>query len=237
MTPFSCRQPLLAASLVAALCIAAPGHAQVVQFLGVPTAAEILEVLAGSSGDDRDRPELRSGQTARIIRDEPVLTAAPPAGTGTAAPAPGAEATAGPDVTPPRARPAHRRPTSARALALADNFAPKSTRLPPRTVALLDSTAEAMRRATGINILISGHTDSNGSAVSNAVLSLGRAEAAAQYLLLRGIEPGRIVITGAGSSQPLPGTQPTAPDNRRIQVAVTSRSDHPQQPGSELEGG
>ncbi len=226
MIRLSRRWPLLAAPLALALSVSEASHAQVVQFLGVPTAAEILQVLTGPSNDARHLPELRSGQTARIIRDDPVLTTTPATGVGALAPSTGATAEPSP-TSAPRPRPPQRRPTSASAFAFSDNFAPSSTQLPPRTRTLLDNTAEAMRRATDINILISGHTDLTGSAISNAVLSLSRAEAAAQHLLLQGIEPSRIIVTGVAASQPLPGTQPTAADNRRIQVTVTSRSDRP----------
>lgn len=225
---------LAEASLLGAVLLAAtvPVQAQVVQFLGVPTVDEVLEVLTDKPANLAPVQGLRSmpaTQTVRIIRDEPVLTSPPTAGSGTAAPTPGAEATAGSGLaaTAARPRPPRQRPTIATAFAFSDNFALGSTRLPPRTVALLDNTAEAMRRATDISILISGHTDATGNAVGNAVLSLSRAETAAQHLLLQGIEPSRVVVAGMGSLQPLPGVQPTASDNRRIQIAVTSRSDRP----------
>ena len=80
--------------------------------------------------------------------------------------------------------------------------------------------ADACRDAT---VTITGHTDSSGDETWNQQLSLKRAEAVARYLGTKGIEPERIIVTGAGSSLPIAdnATRYGRGLNRRIDVHMT----------------
>lgn len=86
-----------------------------------------------------------------------------------------------------------------------------------RVVAL----ADACRNAA---ISITGHTDSSGNEVWNQQLSLERARAVANYLGAKGIEPERVIVTGAGSSLPVASnaTRYGRGLNRRIEIHMTT---------------
>ena len=80
--------------------------------------------------------------------------------------------------------------------------------------------ADACRDAT---ISITGHTDSSGDETWNQQLSLDRARAVASYLGQKGIEPGRFIVVGAGSSLPVAdnATRYGRGLNRRIDIRMT----------------
>ncbi len=68
------------------------------------------------------------------------------------------------------------------------------------------------------NLLIEGHTDAAGSKEYNRSLSEKRAQAVKDYL--RGhfnIASNRLFVTGMGETQSLPGVDPYAAVNRRVQ--------------------
>ncbi len=62
------------------------------------------------------------------------------------------------------------------------------------------SLAYACRTATNV---ITGHTDSSGYEPSNQRLSVARAELVADYFVKQGITRERLIVIGAGSSQPV----------------------------------
>lgn len=71
-------------------------------------------------------------------------------------------------------------------------------------------------------IEISGHTDNTGRETYNVQLSEQRAKSVAQYLIERGIDPGRIETVGYGSSKPV-ATNETAEgrsQNRRTEIKM-----------------
>ncbi|WP_225776460.1 OmpA family protein [Pseudomonas sp. Marseille-Q5115] len=75
------------------------------------------------------------------------------------------------------------------------------------------------------NLIVTGHTDSTGSADANLGLSALRAEAVAQYLRASGIDSSRIQTTGVGSSQPVASnaTPEGRAQNRRVEINVVPR--------------
>jgi len=72
------------------------------------------------------------------------------------------------------------------------------------------------------NILIEGHTDSDGSEDYNLQLSERRARAVQSYLAQNGVTNARISIMGYGESQPIAdnATVEGKQANRRVEVAV-----------------
>ena len=68
--------------------------------------------------------------------------------------------------------------------------------------------------------LIAGHTSSVGSRSFNLTLSEKRAQAVVDYLVARGASRAQFDVKGVGFDQPLPGTRPSAPANRRVEVVV-----------------
>lgn len=99
-----------------------------------------------------------------------------------------------------------------------------SARINERTRALLRVIGEAIiDMPNAINI--SGHTDSvpysQSKSYSNWELSADRANATRRVLVDTGISPSRITrISGLADTMPILGTDPSAPENRRISVTV-----------------
>ena len=71
---------------------------------------------------------------------------------------------------------------------------------------------------SGEKLLIEGHTDASGSENYNRYLSERRAESVKNYLRNNfNIASNRLFVTGMGESQSLPGVDPFAAVNRRVQ--------------------
>lgn len=87
----------------------------------------------------------------------------------------------------------------------------------------LDQVAEALKvQPQEKHFVIEGHTDSYGSDASNQPLSLGRANAVRDYLVLRGVSPRRLSAVGFGSTRPLidNSTAENRANNRRVEIVV-----------------
>jgi outer membrane protein OmpA-like peptidoglycan-associated protein len=86
-----------------------------------------------------------------------------------------------------------------------------------RIIALADACRDA-------SISITGHTDSSGSEAWNRHLSLARAEVVASHLASRGIGANRLIVVGAGSSEPIAdnATRFGRGLNRRIEIRFGS---------------
>ncbi len=96
----------------------------------------------------------------------------------------------------------------------------------------LDSVAEKLSDGDYQGIRVVGHTDRIGVPARNKKLSIRRAKAVKEYLVVKGVEPDRIVIDGRGADEPI--TEPRqceglsttarracmAPD-RRVEIVVT----------------
>ena len=67
---------------------------------------------------------------------------------------------------------------------------------------------------------IGGHTNSVGGEAYNQDLSQKRAEAVKAYLVANGVPADRLKTVGYGSGQPVPGTDPAAPENRRVMLTM-----------------
>ncbi len=103
-------------------------------------------------------------------------------------------------------------------------FAIGTDRLTPQAMALLGDVAEAAREVPN-GIIIRGHTDSapwtRDPARNNWLLSTARAEATRRALLLRQIEPFRIIrIEGVADREPYADDR-LSPSNRRISITLT----------------
>jgi len=69
---------------------------------------------------------------------------------------------------------------------------------------------------------IEGHTDSDGSASSNQLLSERRANAVRDYLIANGISADRLTAAGFGESNPIDSnkTRSGKANNRRVEVKL-----------------
>ena len=82
---------------------------------------------------------------------------------------------------------------------------------------MLKRVVRAFKDCPGMRLRIEGHTDDTGGAEMNLRLSKARAQSVANYLVLRGIDPGRVVSTGYGMSQPV------APNSTAVNKALNRR--------------
>lgn len=88
----------------------------------------------------------------------------------------------------------------------------------PRSV--LDGVADILNARADIDVEISGHTDSIGSATYNQLLSARRAAAVREYLVSRGVRDTRITSVGEGEARPIDdnGTAAGRARNRRVEL-------------------
>jgi outer membrane protein OmpA-like peptidoglycan-associated protein len=86
----------------------------------------------------------------------------------------------------------------------------------------LDALASALKVLSGRNFLVEGHSASVGKAAGELELSLRRAKRVADELVARGIEPGRIMYKGYGSTRPIASndSEEGRARNRRVEVTV-----------------
>ena len=77
----------------------------------------------------------------------------------------------------------------------------------------------------GIHIEISGHTDNQGTADYNLVLSRNRAQAVYDYLIINGITKERLSYSGFGLTRPIDSndTEEGRANNRRTEFKVVAR--------------
>jgi len=87
---------------------------------------------------------------------------------------------------------------------------------------LLDALVYVVNNCEVRRIVVTGYTDSVGSAENNLALSLRRAQAVADYLIAAGIDKGRIEVVGLGQQNPIASndTEEGRAMNRRIEFTV-----------------
>jgi len=86
--------------------------------------------------------------------------------------------------------------------------------LKPESKPQLDALSNFLKENMGIEIELSGHTDSKGSAALNQTLSEKRAKAVLDYLVHAGIAKDRLESKGFGSTQPIAlNSKPNGTDN------------------------
>ena len=84
---------------------------------------------------------------------------------------------------------------------------------------MLDEAVKVLRNNPDLNVEIQGHTDNTGTAKYNLWLSQKRAESAMNYLVDKGIDPGRLTAKGYGFEQPVASndTPEGRAKNRRVE--------------------
>jgi len=88
------------------------------------------------------------------------------------------------------------------------------------SMATLDVAAEALGECSNLRTAVEGHTDSVGSDTYNQGLSQRRAESVRNYLVTRGVSPGRLQAKGFGESRPIAdnSTDDGRALNRRVEL-------------------
>jgi outer membrane protein OmpA-like peptidoglycan-associated protein len=86
----------------------------------------------------------------------------------------------------------------------------------------LTNLAESLRKYPKTELLIVGHTDSDGSDSYNQGLSERRANSARNYLVSQGVTSVRVRTSGRGESEPIESnaTVDGKQQNRRVEVAI-----------------
>lgn len=207
------------ALVVMAVSLAAlPAWAQVTVYEKAPSVEELQQKLLGG-----EKAEQRKFRTRAIVFEgAPAEAVAPPAQPNSqSAPSSAAGSAAHASAASAAQRPAQTMQVSDNAIAFPIQFRINSAQILPESVPFLESMAGLMQKDPGIRLLIEGHTDVSGSYQRNMVLSRERAFSVMNYLIDRyRIDPMRLVPVGKGSTDPLPGHEPTDPKNRRVQFRI-----------------
>ena len=92
----------------------------------------------------------------------------------------------------------------------------------PNMRPVLDRLASSLNQHPVTTVTIIGHTDSTGSDAINDPLSVNRAAATRDYLVMRGVASQRIAIDGRGSRQPIAdnATASGRAMNRRVEIFI-----------------
>ncbi|HSI70922.1 MAG TPA: OmpA family protein [Gillisia sp.] len=88
----------------------------------------------------------------------------------------------------------------------------------------LNKLAGIFKEYPDTNILVEGHTDSQGSESYNLTLSKNRAQAVTNYLVNNGVQQGRFTTNWYGESQPKydNNTAEGRAKNRRVELAIVA---------------
>ena len=101
-------------------------------------------------------------------------------------------------------------------------FETNKAQIRPESLAILEIVRETMAANPEVNVIITGHTDSVGSAEYNLRLSLDRAQAVKDWLIRNNISASRMKVVGKGEAEPT-ATNATAEgraQNRRVEFMV-----------------
>lgn len=92
----------------------------------------------------------------------------------------------------------------------------------PECTHAIDNLYNSLMLNPNMKIEIAGHTDSDGDAHNNLVLSQNRAEAVMNYLLKMGLDPKRVQAKGYGEFKPIApnDSAPNKSRNRRTEIRV-----------------
>ena len=96
----------------------------------------------------------------------------------------------------------------------------------PSAQTKLDQVANALLTIQARNLIIEGHTDSQGSEANNQELSQRRSEAVRNYLVQRGYPANHIQSQGRGEGSPI--AKNDSPEgranNRRVEIVIARES-------------
>jgi outer membrane protein OmpA-like peptidoglycan-associated protein len=103
-------------------------------------------------------------------------------------------------------------------------FATGSAEIMPGGYAELQRVAGVINSDRSTSVIVEGHTDSDGTAEYNQVLSERRANAVRTALISYGVDPRRITAYGYGETRPLVSndTAYNKQRNRRVEITIVS---------------
>jgi outer membrane protein OmpA-like peptidoglycan-associated protein len=101
-------------------------------------------------------------------------------------------------------------------------FATNSSTLEPQAKTNINKLAVILNKYPDTNILVTGHTDSDGKEEYNQTLSDKRAKSVSDYTMMQGINSSRLSIIGLGENEPVASndTDEGKHLNRRVEIAI-----------------
>ncbi|WP_421760291.1 OmpA family protein [Devosia sp.] len=102
-------------------------------------------------------------------------------------------------------------------------FESGGAKLLKESLTALDELANDLAACKEATVNVEGHTDADGDADANLALSVARAEAVVDALIVRGVAPERLYAVGYGESLPIASNETRAGKqaNRRIAFSIT----------------
>ena len=96
-----------------------------------------------------------------------------------------------------------------------------SARIADASDAAIDELAGYLALCPEVMVNVEGHTDADGDAEANLALSVSRAEAVVDALILRGVSPARLYAVGYGESLPVASNETRAGKQANRRIAFT----------------
>lgn len=93
----------------------------------------------------------------------------------------------------------------------------------PGAISALDNVVTTLQASPDRDVLVEGHTDSQGARAYNMDLALKRAESVRQHFISRGLSPERVKASGIGPDRPIADnkTPEGRAQNRRVEIVVS----------------
>ena len=106
-------------------------------------------------------------------------------------------------------------------------FETNSATLQAEAKANISKLATILAKYPDTNILVTGHTDSDGKEEYNQILSEKRAKSVSDYTMGKGINSSRFSIIGLGESEPVASNETVDGKhlNRRVEIAIFANED------------
>lgn len=106
-------------------------------------------------------------------------------------------------------------------------FATNSSTLQSEAKTNISKLANILAKYPDTNILVTGHTDSDGTEEYNQILSEKRAKSVSDYTMGKGINSSRFSIIGLGESEPVASNETVDGKylNRRVEIAIFANED------------
>ncbi|HCY75845.1 MAG TPA: hypothetical protein DHV28_07970 [Ignavibacteriales bacterium] len=101
-------------------------------------------------------------------------------------------------------------------------FGYDSATLQPEAKTNIKKLADILKKYPGSNILVTGHTDSDGTEKYNQTLSEKRAKSVADYAIVQGVSSSSISTVGLGETEPIASNDTVEGKklNRRVEIAI-----------------
>lgn len=105
-------------------------------------------------------------------------------------------------------------------MALYINFDTNKATIKPESADIIAQIAELLKSKPGLKLSVEGHTDNQGAAASNKVLSLNRAKAVIKAVTESGVKASRMSPMGWGQEKPVADnrTEEGRAKNRRVEI-------------------